>query len=133
MITKAKARQLRSLIQTAAINLTDTEALSGIELFPIWESGHAYKLDERIRYENVLYRVVQAHTSQEGWEPPTVPALFTQVALPGEIPVWKQPTGAQDTYQKGDKVYYPDVNSTIYISVVDNNSWAPDTYGWELA
>ena len=133
MITKAKARQLRSLIQTAATNLTDTDALSGIELFPIWESGRAYKLNDRIRYEDTLYRVVQAHTSQDGWQPPTVPALFTQVALPGEIPVWKQPTGAQDTYQKGDKVYYPDANGAIYISIVDNNSWAPTVYGWELA
>ena len=133
MITKAKARQLRSLIQTAATNLTDTDALSGIELFPIWESGRAYKLNDRIRYEDTLYRVVQAHTSQDGWQPPTVPALFTQVALPGEIPVWEQPTGAQDTYQKGDKVYYPDANGAIYISIVDNNSWAPTVYGWELA
>ena len=51
--------------------------------------------------------------------------------LAGEIPVWKQPTGAQDAYMTGDKVYYPTKNDAIYISTVDNNVWAPDVYGWE--
>ena len=61
-----------------------------------------------------------------------VPALFTPVALPGEIPVWAQPSGAQDAYQTGDKVWYPDKQGSIYISIVDNNVWQPGVYGWDL-
>lgn len=132
MITKVKARQLRSLIESAATTLTDEDALSGIELFPQWESGRAYKVDDRIRYNDTLYRVVQAHTSQADWVPENTPALFVEVALPGEIPVWKQPTGAHDTYQEGDEVYYPDKDGQVYRSTVNNNSWAPDVYGWEV-
>ena len=62
------------------------------------------------------------------------PALFTEVAKPGEIPVWKQPTGAQDAYNKGDKVWYPDVNTTVYESVIDSNVWSPNDYpqGWKV-
>lgn len=132
MITRRKAILLRKIIEKAAASLSDTDALAAIELYPSWQVGVDYTVDERIRYDNVLYRVVQAHTSQNGWEPPMVPALFTPVALPGEIPVWVQPTGAQDAYQTGDKVYYPDKQGSIYISIVDNNVWQPGVYGWDL-
>lgn len=53
------------------------------------------------------------------------------VGKPGEIPVWKQPTGAQDAYNTGDKVHYPDADGPVYESIVDNNVWNPDTYGWK--
>ena len=80
-----------------------------------------------------LYKCVQAHTSQIGWEPSNVPALWTEVAKPGEIPVWKQPSGAQDAYMAGDKVHYPDKDGPVYVSIVDANVWEPGVYGWELA
>lgn len=59
-------------------------------------------------------------------------ALWTEVAEPGAIPVWKQPTGAQDAYMTGDKVHYPDADGSVYISTVDNNVWSPDAFGWEI-
>ena len=84
------------------------------------------------RHGGKLYRCVQGHTSQEGWEPDKTPALWTEVALPGEIPVWKQPTGAQDAYNTGDKVHYPDKDGPVYVSTVDANVWEPGVYGWEV-
>ena len=66
------------------------------------------------------------------WEPDRTPALFTEVAKPGEIPVWKQPTGAQDAYMKGNKVHFPEKTDPVYESTVDDNVWAPNVYGWEL-
>lgn len=117
------------MLHKASTSLPDEDALEAVELFPAWEIGRLCKVDERLRYGEKLYRVVQAHTSQEGWEPPNVPALFTEVAKPGEIPEWKQPTGAQDAYQTGDKVRY---NGAIWISTIDNNTWAPGVYGWEV-
>ena len=126
------AYKLRELLHKASASLTDEDALEGIELFAPWEAGVAYALDVRVRYDEKLYKCVQAHTSQEGWEPPVVPALWTEVARPGEIPVWKQPTGAQDAYMIGDKVHYPDADGPVYVSLVDNNVWSPDTPGmWE--
>ena len=133
MISRAKAYSLRAIIEKASTSLDDSDALSAIELFPAWTIDTAYTVDERIRYGGKLYRVVQAHTSQADWTPDTVPALFTEVALPGEIPVWKQPTGAQDAYNTGDKVWYPSEDTTVYQSTIDNNVWSPDEYpqGWE--
>lgn len=133
MISRAKARALRALIEKASASLPDEDALEAVELFPTWMTGTSYALDVRVRYGEKLYRCVQAHTSQEGWEPPDVPALFTEVAKPGEIPVWRQPTGAQDAYNTGDLVHYPDADGPVYRSTIDNNIWPPADYpqGWE--
>ncbi len=131
MKPQEKARALRPLIEKAAISLPDEDALEAVELFPAWAVGVDYAVDQRIRYENKLYRVVQAHTSQAEWTPDATPALWTEVAKPGEIPVWKQPTGAQDAYMKDDLVRYPTADDPIYISLYDNNTWEPTYFGWE--
>jgi len=125
-----RARQLRPYIEEAAASLSDGDALEAVELFPAWAVDTAYPAGIRVRYGDKLYRCEQAHTSQVGWEPPVVPALWTEVAEPGTIPVWKQPTGAQDAYAQNDKVKYPDEQGDIWISDVDNNVWEPGVYGW---
>ena len=131
-MTRERAVKLREMILKASASLPDEEAVEAVELFPAWAAGVAYAVDQRIRYGNKLYRCVQAHTAQPGWEPDKTPALWTEVAKPGEIPVWRQPTGAQDAYMTGDKVHYPDAEGPVYVSTVDNNVWAPDVYGWEV-
>ena len=118
-------------IDTELANLDDTVALEVAALYPAWAPGVSYAVDERVQYGEKLYRCVQAHTSQADWTPDAVPALWTEVTKPGEIPVWKQPTGAQDAYQTGDKVKYPDENGDIWVSTCDSNVWAPGVYGWE--
>ena len=134
MISRAKAHALRAMIVKASASLPDEDALEAVELFPLWAADTEYAADVRVRYENKLYRCVQAHTSQSGWEPPATPALWTEVAKPGEIPVWRQPTGAQDAYMTGDKVWYPAKDTTVYRSTIDNNVWSPADYpqGWEM-
>lgn len=131
MMTRAKARLLRQMIVKAAVSLLDEDALQAVELFAPWQADTAYAMDERIRYNGKLYRVVQSHTSQADWTPDITPALYTEVAEPGAIPVWKQPTGAQDAYMTGDKVRYPDEQGEVWVSVMDYNTYAPGVYGWE--
>lgn len=132
MTPQEKARQLRPLIEKAAISLDDADALEAVELFKAWYSGIAYLADERVQYNGKLYRCVQAHTSQADWEPDRTPALWTEVAKPGEIPVWKQPTGSQDAYMTGDLVRYPDADGPVYRCTMDYNVYAPDVTGWEV-
>lgn len=129
-----RIRKIRALIEKAAVSLDDEDALEGIELFPLWAAGVSYEVGVRVRYDEKLYRCVQAHASQAGWEPPATPALWTEVAKPGEIPVWKQPTGAQDAYNTGDLVHYPDADGPVYRCTIDNNVWSPADYpqGWEV-
>ena len=131
-MTRERALQLRAMIEKASVSLPDEDALEAVELFPAWAVDTAYSADQRIRHGGKLYRCVQAHTSQADWTPDKTPALWTEVAKPGEIPVWRQPTGAQDAYNKGDRVHYPDTNDPIYESIIDSNVWAPDAYGWKV-
>ena len=127
-----KARRLRAMIEKASASLPDEDALDAVELFPAWKTDTAYALGVRVRYSDKLYRCEQTHTSQAGWEPPNVPALWTEVAKPGEIPVWRQPTGAQDAYMKGDRVHYPDKDGPVYESTMDYNTYSPEDFpaGW---
>ena len=125
-----EATRYRRHIEQAAVSLPDEDALEAPEMFPHWKPDMIVTINDRLYYEEKLYRVVQSHTTQEGWEPDKTPALFTEVAKPGEIPVWKQPTGAQDAYMTGDKVHYPTKSDPIYESTMDYNTYAPDVYGW---
>lgn len=129
MTLTERARELRPYIEKAATNLTDEDALQAVELFPQWVTGHAYAVDDRLQYKNVLYRVVQAHTSQVDWTPDITPALFVVVSL-DEWPEFVQPTGAHDAYKKGDKITF---NGKHYISLIDANVYSPTAYpaGWQ--
>ena len=130
-MTRKDAEQYRTHINSVVDELTDEAALGVTDLFLPWLEGTEYATGDRRKYDGKLYKCVQAHTSQADWTPDKTPALWTEVAKPGEIPVWKQPTGAQDAYQKGDKVHYPDADGPVYVSIVDDNVWSPITYGWE--
>lgn len=123
--------KLRDMIRKASASLSDTDALTAVELFAPWQTDTAYTADTRIRYNGKLYRVVQSHTSQSDWTPDVTPALYTEVAEPGTIPVWKQPTGAHDAYMTGDKVYYPNEGDDVWVSNMDYNTYAPGVYGWD--
>lgn len=132
------AEQSRKALQKYAQTLSDEEAMEIATIYPKYEAGKAYKEKEMFTYglNNVgdpqLYRVVQAHTSQEDWKPDITPTLYTPIGLDEEgYPIWAQPTGAHDAYNKGDIV---DRNGTLYISTIDGNVYAPETYpaGWEV-
>ena len=129
---REKLMRLRDLIRKAAESLSDEDALEGVELFEPWAVDTDYVMGQRIRYGGKLYRCEQSHTSQADWTPDLTPALWTEVAEPGTIPVWKQPTGAQDAYMQGDKVKYPDEDGDVWISDLDNNIWEPGVYGWTM-
>jgi len=128
-MTREEARAYRHKIELAAESQDDAQALESIELFPKWEAGLSVAVGERYQHLGKLYRVVQAHTTQADWEPQDTPALWTEVSL-DEWPEWKQPTGAQDAYNTGDKVTFEGAH---YVSLIDGNIWSPAAYpaGWE--
>lgn len=127
-MTRAKAKQLRQLIERIAVTLDDETALTGVELFPAWVVGKAYAVNDRTQYNGTLYKCVQAHTSQADWTPGATPALWVVVSI-AEYPEWVQPTGAHDAYNTGDKVSY---KGKHYVCTIDGNAYAPDVYGWEI-
>ena len=125
-----RARQTRVLMMQTAQALPDEEAMEIPTLFPEWESGGSDVKDDRICYQNQLYKCLQSHTSQDDWMPDTAVSLWVAVSDPAEEwPQWKQPAGAHDAYPKGAKVTH---NGKRYTSNVDANTWEPPTQWTEF-
>lgn len=93
-----------------------------------WEPGTVYKPGNLCSYKKWPYRCLQAHTSQETWNPEDAPSLWAKVLIPDPsvIPEWEQP-GSTNPYMKGDKVKH---NGKTWVSDIDNNVWEPGVYGW---
>lgn len=132
------AEQFRKAMQIYAQTLTDEQAMEIAAVYPSYEVGKLYKVDEMLTYgtnsvgDPQLYRVVQEHTSQIDWIPDSTPALYTPIGLTDDgYPIWSQPTGAHDAYNTGDIVEY---NGKMYKSLIDGNVYNPEVYtdGWEI-
>lgn len=128
-MTREQALRIRAIIEKAAQFLEAEDALEAPTLFPEWATGVAYAKDMKVRRGDVLYSVLQAHTSQADWTPEDAPSLFAKVLVSetGEVLEWVQPDST-NPYMKGDKVTY---NGKTWQSTIDNNVWAPGVYGWE--
>lgn len=130
-LSKEQLIRLRRIIEQAMSQIEDDAvAIEGTILFPEWKPEVAYVTGTRVKYNDVLYKVLQDHTSQETWTPVDAPSLFAQVLIPDEnvIPEWVQPEST-NPYMKGDKVTF---EGAVYQSTIDNNVWAPNAYGWEV-
>ena len=130
------AEQLRRALQIFANGLGEEQAMEVAAVYDSWQEGKTYAVGEYLTYgvngvgDPQLYKVVQAHTAQADWTPDKTPALYTAIGLDDAgYPVWSQPTGAHDAYNKGDIVSYNDV---LYQSLIDGNIYSPDSYpaGW---
>lgn len=77
---KSEALRYRQHIETAAQSLPDGEALEVATLYPEWEEGQDYTEGYKVRRGGKLWRCLQAHASQVGWEPSTATAsLWEQI------------------------------------------------------
>lgn len=114
-----------------ATTLSDEKAMEVVAVFDPWVVGKTYAVGDFFTYgtngvgDPQLYRVVQAHTSQADWTPDTAVSLYTDIGLDDSgYPIWSQPTGAHDAYNKGDIV---NSNGILYQSSIDGNSTVPGT------
>ena len=127
-----EANEVNSIVfVTLAENETIDEvtALEHEQYFEEWEQPVAYVIGNIRRYNEKLYKCIQAHTSQADWTPDVSVSLWREIGDPAaEWPEWSQPIGASDAYMMGDKVTY---EGQHYISQYDNNVWCPTVYGWE--
>lgn len=110
--------------------LTNEERLEKISIYPKWERDVFYQENEKVRYQDKLYKVIQNHTSQDDWTPEFAPNLFVEIVADEVIGEFKKPTGTHDAYKKGDKVEF---EGAIYISLIEANVYSPKEYpaGWK--
>lgn len=76
---KSEALRYRQHIETAVQSLPDGEALEVVTLYPEWAAGQDYTAGYKVRHGGKLWRVVQAHTSQTGWEPENAASLWEEI------------------------------------------------------
>ena len=106
------------VIDTAITYLTDEQALTVKALYPDYAYGVLYKQGGRAVYHGILYKALQGHTSQEGWEPGVAPSLWVALESGSEAGTLEDPIPVPDTvttsgmeyvygryYKEGDTVY----------------------------
>ena len=118
-------------------DIDEVTATEHADLFEAWVTDKDYAVGKILTRPNGkiltrpngnLYKCVQAHRSQAGWEPENTPALWNKIGDPAEeYPAWSQPLGAHDAYPLGAKVSH---NGKKWVSDVASNVWEPGVYGW---
>ena len=68
---------IRQQINTLSVD--DNMALRMREFYPEWEAGQDYPEGFKVQRGGALYKALQAHTSQDGWEPENAPSLWTEI------------------------------------------------------
>ena len=76
---KSEVLKLRHHIETAVQTLPNSEALEALVLHPEWASDTDYTAGYKVRRGGRLWRCLQAHTSQIGWEPENAASLWTEI------------------------------------------------------
>lgn len=110
--------------------LDDVIASNYPNLYADWTIDKNYNTNDRVCYNNIIYKVLQPHTSQAGWNPEAAASLYAKILTstnPNEILPWEQPDST-NPYMTGDKVQH---NEKTWVSNCDNNVWEPGVYGWD--
>ncbi len=103
--------------------------------FPVLPSVSQWcEINKVYAYGDKMVKCLQPHNRMH-YAPEETPALFLIIEPTGtDYPVWKQPTGAHDSYRLGDIVWYPTKDSQLWECTAGDaggyNSWAPGVYGW---
>ena len=107
--------------------LTDEELLSVQPALEgrVWQPGLSVQIGDVYSCGGFLWRCLQVHTTQTGWEPDKVPALWRKVEIIHEDTkrIWQ----AGVNYALDDSVFYPDENGTEYVCITAHTSQT----GWE--
>ena len=129
-LTRQEAQAFIDAVVKMRAAAGDEIAVEASAVYPRWRAEQTYLAGDRVLYEDTLYKVLQAHTSQADWTPTAAPSLFAKVLIPDSEKIydWEQPDST-NPYSEGDKVRY---EGKIWISTIDGNVWAPGIYGWEI-
>ena len=83
MSRQTRAKEFRAAAVLAAPGATDAQAATMPTMYGLWAPGASYGGEGQPsivrRPDGQLYRIRQAHTSQTGWEPENVPAIWSAI------------------------------------------------------
>ena len=73
------------LAKEQAAELEDEQAITVVDLFPLWADliGQPLTAGQRVKFAGRLWKVLQDHTAQDDWTPDVAASLFTEVVAGG--------------------------------------------------
>ena len=78
-LTEAEVSRMIISQQINTLDVDDATAYRMREFYPAWQSGQSYPVGYKLQYGGKLYRVIQAHTSQDDWTPDASASLFERI------------------------------------------------------
>ena len=65
--------------QINTLTVDDNTALRMVAFYPEWAENAEYTAEYKVQRNGKLWRCIQAHTSQTGWEPENAASLWTEI------------------------------------------------------
>jgi hypothetical protein len=78
-LTETEVSRMFITQQINTLTVDDNTALRMLSFYPEWSAGTTYTAGFKAQRNGKLWRVVQGHTAQLGWEPENAPSLWEQI------------------------------------------------------
>lgn len=78
-LTTEEVSRMLIAAQINTLTVDDNTAMRMKEFYPEWAADTAYTVGFKVQRNGKLWRVLQAHTSQVGWEPENAASLWEQI------------------------------------------------------
>ena len=78
-LTAEEVSRMLIASQINSLAVDDNTALRMREFYPEWAAGQGYTAGYKVQRSGKLWRCLQTHTSQAGWEPENAASLWTEI------------------------------------------------------
>ncbi len=78
-LTEAEVSRMLITAQINTLSVDDNTALRMTTFYPEWAANAEYTIGYKVQRSGRLWRCLQAHTSQIGWEPENAASLWTEI------------------------------------------------------
>ena len=78
-LTEAEVSRLLIAQQINTLTVDDNTALRMVAFYPEWAENTEYTAEYKVQRNGKLWRCIQAHASQTGWEPENAASLWTEI------------------------------------------------------
>ena len=78
-LTESEVSRMLIAQQINTLTVDDNTALRMVAFYPEWAENAEYTAEYKVQRNGKLWRCIQAHTSQTGWEPENAASLWTEI------------------------------------------------------
>ena len=78
-LTESEVSRMLITQQINTLTVDDNTALRMVAFYPEWADNAEYTAGYKVQHGGKLWRCLQAHTSQAGWEPENAASLWTEI------------------------------------------------------